>query len=116
MAKKNYLKEIGGDVYEASLENKRVIAAQEGVQAPAPEQAAPQGGGQQVNPEQFLMDFLQAVQNNDEKGACEAAMQFTAIIAQQYQGEQQANQATPGMRKGGHVKNSLIFSKDGKIK
>ena len=106
---KDYLKKYGDKEVLSQREND-IKALQQGGQAPV--QAAPAEG--QVDPEQLLGVFIQAMQANDEAAATQAAMQFTAFFAEQMMAQQggggaQGGQPAPAMRGGG--KTPIVFKK-----
>ena len=105
---KDYLK-IHGDKEVLAQRENDIKALQQGGQAPV--QAAPAEG--QVDPEQLLGVFIQAMQANDEAAATQAAMQFTAFFAEQMMAQQgggaQEGQPAPAMRGGG--KTPIVFKK-----
>ena len=107
--KRDYLKEYGSkEVLEQRAQN--IKGLQQGGEAPQV-QAAPAEG--QIDPQQLLGQFIQAMQAQDQEAAIQAAMQFTGFFAEQMMAEQgggaQGGQPAPAMR--GGSKGPIVFKK-----
>lgn len=111
--KKDYLNTYNPELVKKH-NSRKAEALQEGGQAPQGQQAAPQGGEQQVDPMEMLQAWGQAMQAQDEATATEIAMQFTGMMYQQAAGQEQQAQQTPAMRRGGEAP-ALKFNDKGEV-
>ncbi len=116
MAKVNYLDKYASEKGKETLQE--IKAAQEGGQAPAPEQApqGPQGGGGQPDPQQMIMAYAQATQAGDEAARGQIAIAFMdMVVMPSMQQEQQAVQNVPAARGGGNAPSPVEFNADGTL-
>jgi hypothetical protein len=92
-----------------------INARQQGGAVPTPQAApaqgaAPQGGGEQADPQALLESFIQAMQAGDQQAAAQIAMQFTSVVAQSMMQEQQQMGQMAAALRGGSVPS---FDKNG---